>query len=97
MAINLFYDTYQYLMISYAFHDQCFATLFNLSAPAFPDFTGSSTRLDIRAFTPTFHCQVTDNTCAAEGDPAKLRTIYAEKVLEQARMIDRLSDYINGS
>lgn len=30
--------------------------------------------------------KVTDNTCAAEGDPAKLRTIYAEKVLEQAEM-----------
>jgi len=28
----------------------------------------------------------TDNTCAAEGDPAKLRTIYAEKLLEQAEM-----------
>ena len=57
----------------------------------FPDFTVSSTNVfDIRALTPTFHCQVTDNTCAAEGDPAKLRTIYAEKLLEQAR-IERLS------
>eukprot|EP00913_Durusdinium_trenchii_P017401 g16359.t1 len=30
--------------------------------------------------------KVTDNSCAAEGDPAKLRTIYAEKLLEQAEM-----------
>eukprot|EP00435_Cladocopium_sp_Y103_P046290 s361_g13.t1 len=30
--------------------------------------------------------KVTDNTCAAEGNPAKLRTIYAEKLLEQAEM-----------
>ena len=62
--------------------------LLNLSVPMFPDFTGSSRRSDIRAFRPMFQCQVTDNSCAAEGDPAKLRTIYAEKLLEQAR-IDR--------